>query len=66
MHHKSSKYGSYSDAIQSLEDVCHFLEEIGHTDKATTVSSFIITVVDISYKAASMRQSTITNFFQNM
>ena len=31
---------SYSDAILSLEDICHFLEEKGHTNEATTVSSF--------------------------
>jgi len=29
---------SYSDAILSLKDVCHFLEENGHANKATTVS----------------------------
>ena len=37
---------SYSDAIQSLEDVYHFLEEKGHTNEATTVSSFVSTVAN--------------------
>ena len=55
---------SYSDAIKSLENVCLFLEDKGHTDEATTVSSFVSTVVNLSYKAASSRQSSITDFFQ--
>ena len=56
---------SYSDAIKPLEDVCWYLEQKGHTDEATIVSSFVSTVADISYKAlASARQSHITDFFQ--
>jgi len=55
---------SYSNAIQSLKDVCHFLEDKGHTDEATTVSSFVSIVVNLSYKAASSRQSSIVDFFQ--
>ena len=55
---------SYSDAIRVLEDVCHYLEQKGHTHEATTVSSFVSTIADISYKAfASGRQSRITDFF---
>ena len=30
---------SYSDAIKALEDVCWYLEQKGHTDEATVVSS---------------------------
>jgi len=62
--HTTTVHG-YSDVIQSLEDVCHFLEERDHTNEATTVSSFISTVVNLSYKAASSRQSYITDFFKN-
>ena len=54
---------SYSDAIRVLEDVYHYLEQKGHTHEATTVSSFVSTIADISYKAlASGRQSRITDF----
>ena len=31
---------SYFDAIKALEDVCWYLEQKGHTDEATIVSSF--------------------------
>ena len=44
---------SYSDAIQAFEDVCQYFEQKGHTDEATTVSSFVSTVVDLSYKASA-------------
>ena len=54
---------SYSDAILPLEDIFHFLEEKGHTNEATTISSFVS--MSLSYKAASSRQSYITDFFKN-
>ena len=56
---------SYFDATLLLEDVCHFLEEKDHINEATTVSSFVSTAVNLSFKAASSRQSCITDFFKN-
>ena len=55
---------SYSEAIKALEDVSWYLEQKGHTDKATIVSSFVSTVAEISYKASS-KQSLITDFFKD-
>ena len=57
---------SYYDAIRALEDVCHYFEQKGHMHEATTVSSFVSTIADVSYKAlASGRQSRITDFFDS-
>ena len=49
----------------ALEDVCWYLEQKGHTDKATVVSSFVSSVAEISYKASS-KQSLITDYFKDM
>ena len=56
---------NYSEAIQALKDVGQFLEQKGHSNKATTVCSFVSTVVELSNNTlASCRQSCITDFFQ--
>ena len=60
------KVKSYSDAVESLEDVLKFLENKGHTDEATSLStsSFISAVIDKSYIAsAATKQSLITEYF---
>ena len=43
----STTVNIYFDAIKALEDVCWYLEQKGHTDEATIVSSFVSTVADI-------------------
>ena len=43
----SRTVNTYSDAIKALEDVCWYLEQKGHTDKATIVSSFVSSVAEI-------------------
>ena len=61
---QTSKVKSYSDAVESLEDVLKFLENEGHTDEATSLSSFISAVIDKSYIAsAATKQSLITEYF---
>ena len=58
------KVKSYSDAIESLEDVLKFLENKSHTDEATSLSSLISAVIDKSYIAStSTKQSLITEYF---
>ena len=55
---------TYSDAIESLEEVLKFLEDKGHTDEATSVNSLISLVVKKSYVAsASAKQTLITEYF---
>ena len=59
-----AKVKTYSDAIESLEEVLKFLEDKGHTDEATSVNSLISLVVKKSYVAsASAKQTLITEYF---
>ena len=61
---QTSKVKSYSGAVESLQDVLKFLKSQGHTDEATSLSSFIIAVIGKSYIAsAATKQSLITQYF---
>ena len=55
---------SYMDAIAKMEGVRAFLEFNGHTDMATSTSTLISSVVDLSYAHRPTQQSSITEYFQ--
>ena len=56
---------SYSEAMQALENVSHFLEYQGHTSEATEVITLVSTLTKLRYSNVSTRsrQATLNEFF---
>ena len=58
------KITMYEDAISALEDVQRFMDNKGHSEQATTISSVMNKVTELHCVSLSLgRQSTLQDYF---